>query len=112
MVLASSAFGPVRVEASAAGEDGATAIVLAPARPPEPPGVPPDWPPTPGERETVARLLLGAGNRQIAADLSPSEHTIEWHPRHAYEKLGVHSRTELLARYVQEAFLPGMGGVE
>jgi len=110
VVLASSTYGPVRVEASAAGEDGATAIVLAPARPPEPPAVPPDWPLTPGERETVARLLRGAGNRQIAGDLCVSEHTVEWRLRHAYEKLGVHSRTELLARFFQEAFLPGMRG--
>jgi DNA-binding CsgD family transcriptional regulator len=100
--------GVVRVEASPAGADGAVAIVLSGERPPPPPSVPVDWPLTPQERQAVDLLIRGLGNRQIADRLFVSEHTVEWHLRHAYEKVGVRSRSQLLARLFHELYLPNV----
>lgn len=57
----------------------------------------------------VEGLVRGSTNREIAAALSVGEHTVEWHLGHAFEKLGVGSRTRLLARFFHEAYLPGLG---
>jgi DNA-binding CsgD family transcriptional regulator len=100
--------GSVRIEASAAGPDGSVAIVLAAERPPDPPAVPASWPLTPQERQVVDLVLQGRSNRQISDRLFVSEHTIEWHLRHAYEKVGVRSRNQLLSRLFQEIYLPGV----
>lgn len=45
------------------------------------------------EREVIALLCEGASNVQIASGLGISEKTVRNHLSHAYEKLGVHSRT-------------------
>jgi DNA-binding CsgD family transcriptional regulator len=102
-VLASVPGGLVRVEASTDGADGA-AVVLTAVRPPSPPDVPLAWPLTSGEREVVGLLLHGLSNAQIAARLHRSENTVQTHLRHAYAKLGVSSRTRLLARLFQETY--------
>jgi len=101
--------GPLRVEASPGGPDGSVAVVLAPVRPPAPPAIPPDWPLTERERAVVDSLLRGQSNRQIAASLFLAEHTIEWHLRRAYTKLGVSSRNEVQARFFREAVLGTTG---
>jgi DNA-binding CsgD family transcriptional regulator len=51
-------------------------------------------------RETqVARLAAkGMSNREIAEALFVTVKTVEWHLKHAYEKLGVRSREELRLR--------------
>lgn len=100
--------GSVRIEASAAGPDGSVAIVLAAERPPAPPAAPATWPLTPQERQVVDLVLLGQSNRHISDRLFISEHTVEWHLRHAYEKVGVRSRSQLLSRLFQELYLPGI----
>jgi len=56
----------------------------------------------------LALLVRGLKNRQIAASLVLSENTVESHLAHAYEKLGVHNRGELLARLFQEVYLEGV----
>jgi len=105
-VVAPSASGPIRVEASPAGEDGTVAIVLAAFRPSGPPAIPASWPLTARERQIVELLLGGSINRRLAAVLHVSENTVETHLAHIYEKLGSHGRTELIGRLFRDAYLP------
>jgi DNA-binding NarL/FixJ family response regulator len=51
---------------------------------------------TPREREVLALLAQGLGNKQIAWELSVSEHTVKYHVSSMYAKLGAGSRTEAL----------------
>jgi LuxR family maltose regulon positive regulatory protein len=50
------------------------------------------------EVEVLDELRRGSSNRQIAKRLFISESTVKVHLRHIYEKFGVRTRTELLAR--------------
>jgi DNA-binding NarL/FixJ family response regulator len=101
-------LGPLRVEATPGGEDGTIAVVLTPEQPSAPPDIPADWPLTAQERAVVTLLLRGFGNRQLAERLCISENTVEAHLRHAYEKLGVHSRSQLAARFFRDTQWPGL----
>jgi DNA-binding CsgD family transcriptional regulator len=56
----------------------------------------------------VALLVQGHSTRQIAAALAVGEKTVETHLGHAYAKLGVGGRGELLARFFREAYWPGL----
>lgn len=49
---------------------------------------------TPREREVLRMLSEGLANKQIAARLAISEHTVKFHIASVYEKLGATSRTE------------------
>ncbi|TDQ65737.1 regulatory LuxR family protein [Actinomycetospora succinea] len=49
------------------------------------------------ERETVALVVTGLANREVAARLVVSERTVESHVRNALAKLGLHNRTQLAA---------------
>ncbi len=49
------------------------------------------------ERRVAAAVRRGASNRAIAAELFLSPKTVEFHLRQIYRKLGVHSRTQLVA---------------
>lgn len=44
---------------------------------------------------------------KIVGILSISENTVEYHPIHAYDKLGVCSRSELVARFFRETYWAG-----
>ena len=50
---------------------------------------------TPQERQTAVLVSQGLTNREVAARLFLSPRTIEYHLSHAYQKLGVRSRSEL-----------------
>ncbi|MDH6612446.1 DNA-binding CsgD family transcriptional regulator/thioredoxin-like negative regulator of GroEL [Streptomyces sp. SAI-208] len=53
---------------------------------------------TPQEHAVVRLATRGLTNRQIARELVLSAKTVEYHLSHAYAKLGVRSRVELVAR--------------
>jgi len=48
------------------------------------------------ERQTLALLMLGMTNKQIAQDLRIAEDTVKKHLQHIYKKVGVHRRTLLM----------------
>jgi DNA-binding NarL/FixJ family response regulator len=50
------------------------------------------------EHEIVGLVRRGLSNRQIAEELVIAEKTAINHVAHVLDKLGVHSRTELVAR--------------
>jgi DNA-binding CsgD family transcriptional regulator len=50
---------------------------------------------TPRERQVASLAARGMSNREIAEALFVTVKTIEWHLRHAFDKLGVSSRREL-----------------
>jgi DNA-binding NarL/FixJ family response regulator len=49
------------------------------------------------EREILALLAQGEGQKKVALDLSISTKTVSTHIQHLHTKLGVHSRAELVA---------------
>ena len=57
---------------------------------------------TGSERRVAELVASGMTNREVAAALFLSEHTVESHLSAAYRKLGVRSRTELAARLVAD----------
>ena len=50
---------------------------------------------TPGERRVAELVAAGLSNKQVAAQLFVSVHTVEGHLSQAYAKLGIRSRTQL-----------------
>jgi DNA-binding NarL/FixJ family response regulator len=61
---------------------------------------------TPAQRRVATLAASGKSNKQIAAELFLSVHTIELHLSHAYAKLGVHSRSQLAGRLGAPAQVP------
>ena len=51
---------------------------------------------SPQQAEVAAMLKDGLTVRQIAASLGISENTVKVHMRHIYEKIGVHTKQELI----------------
>lgn len=58
------------------------------------------------EREVLAHLALGQGNAAIAATLSVSPRTIDFHVRNLLAKLDARSRTEALHQARRRGLLP------
>ncbi len=56
---------------------------------------------TPRELEIVWLLLQGRSNKEIAARCFICEQTVNDHLKHAYQKLGIHSRTALIPRLLE-----------
>ena len=48
------------------------------------------------ERRVVTELARGLSNRQIASVLDLSEHTIKFHLKNVFTKLGVRSRVQVI----------------
>ncbi|RFU85940.1 DNA-binding response regulator [Streptomyces triticagri] len=61
---------------------------------------------TPREREILARLAEGLGNREIARALFLSEGTVKTHLGRVYAKLGVHTRSGAVAAAARHRLLP------
>ncbi len=51
------------------------------------------------EREVARYLSLGLNSATVASELGISVHTVRSHRRRVYEKIGVHSQGELMARF-------------
>lgn len=51
------------------------------------------------EMEVAALVAAGRGNKQIAAKLHISEHTVSSYLNRIYSKLGVHNRSAVAAQY-------------
>ncbi len=58
------------------------------------------------EREVATLLARGLSNPEIAAELVISPHTVQDHIKSLYEKVGVSSRQELVARAFLDEYLP------
>ena len=61
---------------------------------------------TPSERRVADLVLAGKTNREIAAELFVTVHTVEKTLTRAYAKLGVRSRTELAHRLADLEAMP------
>jgi DNA-binding CsgD family transcriptional regulator len=59
----------------------------------------PTQPLTQREHEIVAQVRLGRVNKQIAAELGISEHTVSTHLRRIFRKLGVDTRAAMVHVY-------------
>jgi DNA-binding CsgD family transcriptional regulator len=59
---------------------------------------------TPAERKVLAHLLAGLAEKAIAAKLAVSRHTVHSHVKRIYEAYGVNSRSELLARFIDNTW--------
>jgi two-component system, NarL family, response regulator YdfI len=68
-------------------------------------GAGPGEPLTARESEVLTMLAEGAGNKEIAARLSISEHTVKFHVSSILGKLGAATRTEAVARGVREGLI-------
>jgi DNA-binding CsgD family transcriptional regulator len=107
-VTVPSPIGWITLHASLAGTpDGRVAIVIEPASGSqsatlrlEVHGV------TAREREVATLLARGLGNGDIATELVLSPHTVQDHIKSLFEKLGVGSRQELVARVFLDEYLP------
>jgi DNA-binding CsgD family transcriptional regulator len=63
---------------------------------------------TPREREVLAAIARGASTTEIAAELFLSAHTVRDYVKTVFEKLGVSSRGELVARLFAEHYADGL----
>jgi DNA-binding CsgD family transcriptional regulator len=66
-----------------------------------PPALPAGLKLSPRMRQTLERLLAGDSEKQIAAKLEVSPHTVHVYVKSLYHEFEVCSRSELLARFVQ-----------
>ena len=67
--------------------------------------LPPGEPLTARESEVLALLADGAGNKEIAARLRISEHTVKFHVSSILNKLGATTRTEAVTRGYKEGLI-------
>ena len=86
-------------------DDGAVAVVIEAARSAEiAPIIIEAYSLTPREREVLGALARGGTTAEIAAQLFLSPHTVRDHVKTVYEKFGVSSRGELVARLFGEHY--------
>jgi DNA-binding NarL/FixJ family response regulator len=60
---------------------------------------------TPREKEVLQMLALGRSNKQIAAGLKISEHTVKFHVASIFGKLGASTRTEAVSLAMRRGLL-------
>ena len=91
--------------AGTAGPDGSVAVVIEAAKSAEvAPIIIEAYSLTPREREVLGAIARGGSTNEIAAELFLSPHTVRDHVKTVFEKIGVSSRGELVARLFGEHY--------
>ena len=90
------------------GRSGArTAVILEPARPTDiAPLIAHAFGLTERERQVTRLCLHGQSTKGIAAELAISPYTVKDHLKTIFDKTGVHSRRELVARVFNDHYWP------
>jgi two-component system, NarL family, nitrate/nitrite response regulator NarL len=90
------------VTALTRGRDDATSLPSSPAAPPAP-----DIRLTARERETLALVVEGDSNKDIARRLKVTENTVKHHLTSIFDKAGVSNRLELALYAIRHRLAPG-----
>ena len=89
------------------GEIGNTALILEPAQAAEiAPIITQAYELSPREREIAQLIARGLGTADIAAELFLSAHTVRGYVKALFDKVGVSSRGELVAKLFAEHYAP------
>jgi DNA-binding CsgD family transcriptional regulator len=90
------------------GSAGPIAVTVEPARPEQvAPIIMRAYSLTPREQQVTRGVSRGLANQEIAAELFLSPHTVRDYLKTIYEKVGVVSRGELVARLFAERYVEG-----